>query len=197
MTAPGLVQRPDIIQDILERLSITEQLQFRLVPEVLPVMVVADSKEEAITDKVAGGSGTVAAVAAQFGRFRLNNPLSSVSDIFVQAAWGATEAGALEEVRIFMEEEEALGQLQSVEVYLDTRVAPRLVVNSPIGLLSRDTAAAQTGLFVEAQLAAIDRTIVFQSARHMVLAPGFSCTITTDIVNTVLVAGFVWRERLR
>jgi len=189
-----LVQRPDVVQDILRRLNVQPQIQFDLSETIQPVMVVADSKEEAITDLVAASTALVAAVALEFGQLQLLNPAASEFDLFIQEANAQAGSGGFE-LRL-EDPATALATAITTETFTDTRVAPPL--GTPTGTVLVNTSLAPPGTIIEVRRSpGANIQTDFRSASHIVLRPGAAAVITLDVVNVTIQGNFVWRERRR
>lgn len=181
---PGLqVQKSQDIQAILDRLGISTQLPFELIPAVLPT--ISFERPAPSEESLCWGRQSVAAVAAQNSHFGLFNPISSGRLIHVDSAIATASAASVVQIGI---EDAVFTTIGANFSFRDRRVD-----GSPSGQISGQTNAG--GLVTVRSISAVP------GANEVVLIPfdayiepGQGVAMQLVAVNVLLDAAFFWEE---
>lgn len=184
MTSPNiLVQAHADIQGILDRLGITTQFPFELIPVVLPT--IPFERPTPTTENIAWGRQTSGPVALENSHCGLFNPLGSGKLLHVDSA--IVSAGAATPIQAG-EHDTVFTTAQTLKDFRDRRVP-----GIPVGITAQQTNVGS--LVAGEMLSGIPAANTpFLMPLDLYMGEGQGCGIVALAVNVQLTVGWYWEE---
>ncbi len=184
MTAPITVQKKSDVQGILDRLGITTQARFELIPAVLPV--ISFERPTPAAQKLAWGRITIGPIALENAHTQLFNPINSGVLLHVDSC--IVSASAATEI-IIGQHDTALTTLGTLKNFRDRRIP-----GIPVAQLRSETnvGVLMTAGEMLSSLPVADDPFLLPIDAY--LGEGQGIVIEQTVVNLVNRTGWFWEE---